>query len=114
MRVLPNYLHISYISLIFTIYFTVSGSSAGPSFSGKPSIKQVGKGVLFECKFTSESKPTVTWYHEESKVSNWWSPVSIEEACYDKHAICTERVTKWSEHNGLVDVSTWRSYTVEI
>lgn len=41
-----------------------------PTFSKKPSIRQEddGKRLLFECRIQADPKPTITWFHNGTKV----------------------------------------------
>ena len=46
----------------------VEGSA--PKFTAKPSIKQVGAGVVFEVRLTADPEPAITWYFGDSVIQD--------------------------------------------
>ena len=51
--------------------FDVSQAQAGsaPKFTAKPSIRQVGSGVIFEVRLTADPSPAITWYKGDTVIS---------------------------------------------
>lgn len=50
----------------------VSKGPAGsaPKFTAKPTIQQIGSGVIFEVRLTADPAPTVIWYKGSTALQN--------------------------------------------
>lgn len=55
----------------FCNYIAVSQAQAGsaPKFTAKPSIRQVGSGVVFEVRLTADPSPSIIWYKGDTVIS---------------------------------------------
>ena len=56
------------ILVVFSPESKVEGSA--PKFTAKPSIKQVGAGVVFEVRLTADPEPDVTWFFGDSVIQD--------------------------------------------
>ncbi len=54
-------------------FFPIVGKQAGgsaPKFTGKPAIRMLGSGVIFEVRVTGDPAPTATWYKGDTEVKD--------------------------------------------
>lgn len=59
------------IGIVDFFCLTVQGSKgSAPTFTAKPSIRQLGSGVEFEVGLTCDPAPSIVWYHGDQVIKD--------------------------------------------